>query len=87
MTDKELRRLSRGELLEMLIAQMEENQLLKQQLKDAQIQLDNRQIAIETSGSIAEAALKLNGVFQAAEEAAQQYIENIKRKAEEANNL
>lgn len=87
MTDKELRRLSRGELLEMLIAQIEENQLLKQQLKDAQLQLDNRQIAIETSGSIAEAALKLNGVFQAAEEAAQQYIENIKRKAEEANNL
>lgn len=87
MTEKELRRLSRGELLEMLIGQMEENQLLKQQLKDARIQLDNRQIAIETSGSIAEAALKLNGVFQAAEEAAQQYIENIKRKAEEAKDL
>ena len=87
MTDKELRRLSRGELLEMLIAQMEENQLLKQQLTEAQTQLNNRQIAIETSGSIAEAALKLNGVFQAAEEAAQQYIENIKRKAEEANEL
>ena len=29
MTDKELRRLSRGELLEMLIAQTEENRQLK----------------------------------------------------------
>ena len=33
MTDKELRRLSRGELLEMLIAQTEENRQLKIRLE------------------------------------------------------
>lgn len=79
MTDKELRRMSRGELLELLVFQMEENEKLRKQLKETQEELRNRQIMIAEAGSIAEAALKLNGVFEAAEEAAKQYVENIKR--------
>ena len=39
MTDKELRRLSRSELLEMLIAQTEENSQLKIRLEQAEAQL------------------------------------------------
>ena len=81
MTDKELRRLSRGELLEMLIAQTEENSQLKIRLKQAEAQLRDRRIEIDKAGSLAEAALSLNGVFQAAEAAAQQYLENIQRPA------
>ena len=77
MTDKELQKLSRSELLEMLIAQTEENDRLKHQLNEAEARLKDRQIAIENSGSIAEAALSLNGVFEAAEKAAKQYLENI----------
>ena len=38
---------------------------------------------IVRGGSIEEAALQLNGVFQAAEEAAAQYLENVRRLAEE----
>ena len=79
MTDKELRRLSRSELLEMLIAQTAENDQLKTRLEQAEAQLRDRQIAIDKAGSLAEAALSLNGVFQAAEAAAQQYLENIQR--------
>ena len=79
MTDKELRRLSRSELLEMLIAQTEENDRLKIRLEQAEAELRDRRIAIDKAGSIAEAALALNGVFQAAEAAAQQYLENIQR--------
>ena len=60
MTDKELRRLSRRELLEMLIMQMEENEKLSQELETAQEMLRNREIVIERAGSIAEAALALN---------------------------
>ena len=37
---------------------------------------------LENSGSIAEAALKLNDVFQAAQLAADQYLENVKQLAE-----
>ena len=79
MTDKELRRFSRSELLEMLIAQTEENDRLKIRLEQAEAQLRDRRISIDKAGSLAEAALSLNGVFQAAEAAAQQYLENIQR--------
>ena len=77
MTDKELRRLSRSELLEMLIVQMKENAALQSRLELAEARLNDRQIAVEKAGTLAEASLSLNGVFQAAEAAAQQYLENI----------
>ena len=77
MTDKELKRLSRGELLEMLIQQSKELERLRKQLDVAESALQNREIAITNAGSIAEAALQLNGVFTAAQDACQQYMENI----------
>ena len=79
MTAKELKKLKRSELLEMLLARTEEVERLRAELDEAQKQLDDRAITLENSGSIAEAALKLNGVFEAAEEAAKQYLENIER--------
>ena len=82
MTDKELRRLSRSELLEMLIAQTEENRQLKIRLERAEAQLRDRRIAVEKAGSLAEAALQLNRVFEAADKAAQQYLENVRLMSE-----
>lgn len=86
MTDRELRRLSRAELLELLLKQSREVERLQGELEAMQLQLANRQIEIETAGSIAEAALRLNGVFQAAEAAAAQYLENVRRMAEESQS-
>lgn len=83
MTDRELKRMSRGALLEMLIEQMEENERLKKQLCQAQEELQERRIKLETAGSLAEAALLLNGVFQAADQAARQYLDNVKIMAAE----
>lgn len=77
MTDKELKRLSRSELLEMLIQQSKELERLRKRLDAAESALQNREIAITNAGSIAEAALQLNGVFTAAQDACQQYMENI----------
>ena len=57
MTEKELKHLSRAELLEMLLAQAEENRKLKKQLQAAQDALSDRRIAISQAGSLAEAAL------------------------------
>ena len=79
MTDKELKKLSRAELLEMLIAQVKENNSLKRQVETLQETLRNRQIQIEEAGSIAEASLRINHVFEAAQKAAEQYLENVKR--------
>lgn len=83
MTEKELRRLSRAELLEMLLAQTEENENLRQRLAQAEEALENRRIDIDRAGSLAEASLRLNQVFSAADHAAQQYLENVKRLAQE----
>ena len=47
MTDKELRRLRRDELLELLIEQTKRADALQVQLDDAQAQLSSRRIAIE----------------------------------------
>lgn len=79
MTDKELKRLRRADLLKMLIVQMEENERLEKSLKEARESLADREIRIKQAGSIAEAAMQLNGVFAAAQEAAAQYLENIER--------
>lgn len=78
MTEKELRRLSRADLLELLVAQGKETQALRQQLEEAQAALRQREIELEQAGSIAEAALRLNDVFGAAQQAADQYLENIR---------
>ena len=78
MTDKELRKLSRAELLEMLIAQMKENDTLRGKLDVATMRLQSKEIAIRNAGSIAEAALQLNDVFKAADAAAEQYLASVK---------
>ena len=80
MTEKELKRLSRAELLELLLAQTEENEKLKKRLQAAEAALSDRKIIMEKAGTMAEAALKLNGVFEAADRAARQYLENIIRR-------
>ena len=78
MTDKELRKLTRTELLELLLAQSREMDRLNNELEHARQQLSKREIALTQSGSIAEAALQLNGIFEAAQAAADQYLENIR---------
>lgn len=86
MTDRELRRLSRAELLEMLLEQIEENERLNQRLGEMRKELADRRITLEQSGTMAEAALKLNGIFEAADRAARQYLENIRIMARESSD-
>ena len=78
MTERELRRLSRADLLEMLIDQSKEMEMLRQRLEVAEAALARREIIIGSAGSIAEASLKLNGIFEAAQAACEQYIENVR---------
>jgi len=82
LTEKELHKLKRGELLEMMLAQSREIDALRARVRDLEEKLADREIRIRESGSIAEAALKLNGIFEAAQAAADQYLENVKNRAE-----
>lgn len=82
MTEKELLKLKKSELLEIMLAQSKEIDRLRAKLAKVQAQLADRSIAIKESGSIAEASLKLNKVFEEAQRAADQYVENVKKKTE-----
>ncbi len=77
MTEKELRKLGRGDLLNLLLEQSRENQKMREQLQALQDALADKTLCIDRAGSIAEASLQLSGVFQAAEQACQMYTQNI----------
>lgn len=122
MTDKDIKKLSRSDLLELLIEQKKENDQLKAKLDDidtdyeakiavmkeehaaeitalkeeyedkiAEIEADceerieacvesvpvENKVEYEEIGSLAESALKLNSVFEAADAAAKQYLDTI----------
>lgn len=83
MTDKELKRLSRSELLELLLVQTQEVERLRKELKESREQLAQRQLQMEEVGNLAEAVLAVNGVVDAAQAAAQQYLDNIAAMEEE----
>ena len=85
MTDKELKRLSRTELLEMLLIQTRQVEILQKKLSKAESLLTERHMDFLEAGSLAEAMLKVNGVIDAAQAAADQYLENIERKEREVN--
>ncbi len=82
MISKEYKHLSRKDLLEMLIEQDTEIEQLQFDLQDAKKRLKSRDINIKEAGTIAEASFALNGVLEATDAAAQQYLENIKKCSE-----
>lgn len=67
----------------MLLNLAKENDELREQLAAAQKQLEDRSIAIEPVGSLAEAALKLNGVFESAQAACEQYLHNVLKRSQQ----
>lgn len=87
MTDKQLKRLRRSDLLEILIDLSKENERLRKQLEQLQMQIEDREIRIRRSGSLADAALQLNGVFEAAEAACEQYTQNMQLRLEQQEQL
>ena len=81
MTEKDLKKLNRYQLLEMLIIQTERADDLQRQLEQAQEQLNSREVQMTVIGSIAEASLQLSGVFDAAQTAADMYLNAAKDRA------
>lgn len=86
MANKDLKKLNRKELLEILLMQAEEIERLERELETVKRELDNREIVMQKTGSIAEASLQLSGIFSAAEEAARLYVESIEKKAIQAED-
>ena len=79
MTDKRLMKLSRGELLELMLEQSREIDRLHEELEETKAALAERNLRIESCGSIADAAVEVNELFRSAQRAADMYLLNIQR--------
>ena len=86
MTDKQLKRLKRSELLQLLLEQTKRADELEEKLKEKDEELHQREIDLEEAGNIAAASVKLNNIFETAQNTADQYIENIIRLKERLEN-
>lgn len=83
MTEKDLRKLNRYQLLELLIVQTERADKLQAKLDAVEKHLVEQDLKMTSLGSIAEASLQLSGVFQAAQAAADRYLDAAQKKAED----
>ena len=72
------KRLSRSELLELTVRLSEENDRLRTENDGLRARLDEKVIQLSEAGSIAEASLRLSGVFEAAQNAADIYLMSLK---------
>ena len=82
MTDKELRKLRRDDLLQILINQQKQIDALNEQLQQSKEALANRDIAIQEAGTLAEAALKMNSVSESAQNAADEYVQQMRKRCD-----
>ena len=84
MNQKDLQRLGRRDLLELLLELSKENEQLRECNRKLEQQLVDRMLTIANTGSITEAALQLNSMFQAAQAACDQYIYNVQLRCRQA---
>lgn len=75
--ENSLKKMKRKDLLEILLLQNKKINELEIELNKAKELLTKREIVISEAGSIAEASLKLNGVFEVAQRAADDYLKSV----------
>ena len=86
MTDKEFKHLSRSQLIEIIYQlqlQIDELSECNKSLEDA---LADKRLRINNTGNLAKAALEINDCFRSAQNAAEQYLNEIKLLREEAES-
>lgn len=76
---KKIKKLKRIDLLEILLAQSKRIDELEEELAETKHQLASKRIKIREIGTLAEASLQLNQIFEDADAAARQYLHNIRR--------
>ena len=83
LTEKELRKLNRYQLLELLMIQTQRAEELQAKLEELEAKVSEQEIRMSTIGSIAEASLQLSGVFESAQRAADLYMDAVQKQAAE----
>lgn len=78
MTDKEFKRLGRAQLIEIIYKLQLEIDNLTEKNKSLEEALADKRLRIANVGNLAEAALEINDCFRNAQNAAEQYLNEIK---------
>lgn len=76
--------LSKNEMMMVMHDQEQEIEKLKSQVEELQAKLDGYEIKVSESGSLAEAAAKVSGLFEAAQLTVDTYLENMKKRDKES---
>ena len=76
--------LSKNEMMMVMHDQEQEIEKLKSQVEELQAKLDGYEIKVSESGSLAEAAAKVSGLFEAAQLTVDTYLENMKKRDEDS---
>ena len=83
MTDKEFKRLSRAQLIDIIYQFQLQVDKLTEQNRDLERKLADKRLRLSDAGNIADAALEINDCFRSAQNAAEQYLNEIKAIREE----
>lgn len=78
MQQNNLHKLGKTDLLTIIYKQEKQIQQLTKEVEDLKQQLDDRTIKMKEAGSIAEASLKINKIFEVAQQAADEYLKSVK---------
>ena len=83
MTDKEFKRLSRSQLIDIIYQFQLQVDKLTEQNQELERELADKRLRLSNAGNIADAALEMNDCFRSAQNAAEQYLNEIKAIREE----
>ena len=78
MTDKEFKRLSRAQLIEIIYQLQLQIDTLNEEKQGLESELADKRLRLSSAGNIADAALEINDCFRSAQNAAEQYLNEIK---------
>ena len=83
MTDKEFKRLTRAQLIDIIYQLQLQLDGLNEEKQELINELTDKRLRLQSAGNIAEAALEINDCFRNAQNAAEQYLNEIKAMREE----
>ena len=83
MTDKEFKRLTRAQLIDVIYQLQLQIDGLSEQNRELEQELADKRLRLSNAGNIADAALEINDCFRSAQNAAEQYLNEIKALREE----
>lgn len=82
MTDKEFQKLRRSALLEIIYEYQRREQAMQAEIDALKAELEARELKIKDAGSIAEAVIRLNELFETAQKTADDYVAQVRKQCD-----